>query len=121
MSDRQHPRDEDGPVEGREPPPSGISIATVAYAAVGTITTGIGLLLLQVWINTGRIGVLETATKQEQTFGLERAAANATRVKELEARLDRLDDRHQAEMLRLSNRIDGVASVCDELRRQHAK
>lgn len=118
MSDE---RDAEGLVEGREPRNGGISFVTLAYGAVGALCTGVGLLLLQVWINTGRIAVLETDSRGEKTIGIERAASNAARIKQLEDRLERHLEKQEAEIQRVNDRVNAVASACDELRRQHGK
>lgn len=103
--------EDDGEVEGREPHHetinSGLTFASLAYVALSILGTFVGLLLWQVWINTGRLDRIEPqlVTSEKEMVRIEKEA-------------QRGDDRTEKRLDQLMTRIDALALICEELKRQ---
>lgn len=104
-------REDDGEVEGREPHHEtingGLTWAALAYTALSILGAFVGILLWQVWINTGRLDRVETGMLNHE--------------REM-ARMDkdgqRNDDKLEHRIDQLMTRVDAVSIMCEELRKK---
>lgn len=100
-----------GEVEGREPQyetvNGGLTWAALAYTALSILGVFVGILLWQVWINTGRLDRVETGMINHE--------------KEM-ARIDkdgqRNDDKLEHRIDQLMTRVDAMQVMCEELRKK---
>jgi hypothetical protein len=86
----------------------GITFAAIAYTGLSVIGTFVGILLWQVWINTGRLDRMEATT-----------IANDRDRMRLEVESHRDGDRFEKRIDQLMTRIDALSVACEQLMKRH--